>query len=284
MIAIILDILKISIVQVVYALSIIVGFGLILGLIEKKSNEFMQKTFGWKGILVTGVIGTPIHEVGHLIMCLIFRHNVKEVKLLRLKESKNDGVLGYVKHTYNPSSLYQQIGNFFICIGPLVFGSITMFIAMKLLMGSVYNSIYAFLLNQHKYIQGFDEGFLMVLKNMFLKIWKELFNYNNLLSLNFWMFIFIIISIASHMALSKADIKGSISGIISIYSISLFLSIVFKFININMNYIYSKILIFNMLISVFLSVVLLFSFITLIINLIIYLVRKLILYKASPNK
>lgn len=270
----ILDVIKISLLQFIYAVGVIIACGLILGYMEKQSNDFLQKTFGWNGIILTGVIGTTIHELGHLFMCYIFNHDVKRVKLLRVKESKRDGVLGYVEHTYNPKSLYQTIGNFFIGVGPVVLGSISIFLSMRLLMSNMYNNVYKYLLAQYSHIKGFDESFFQAFKNIFVKIWKELFSYNNFSTLNFWIFIFIAVSIASHMALSKADIKGSISGIVSLYVISLVLSIGFNLINMNMNYIYSKIFMFNAFISMILFVSLSFSLITLIVNFCIYILKK----------
>lgn len=269
----ILDVFKISLIQFIYAVGVIISCGLVLGYMEKQSNNFMQRNFGWNGIVLTGVIGTTIHELGHLFMCYIFNHDVKRVKLLRIKESKRDGVLGYVEHTYNPKSLYQTIGNFFIGIGPIVLGSISIFLSMRLFMSDMYNNVYKYLLLQYSYIRGFDESFFQAFKNIFIKIWKELFSYHNFSTFNFWVFIFIAISIASHMALSKADVKGSISGIISLYVISLVLSIGFNLVSMNMNYIYSKIFMFNAFISIILFVSLSFSLITLIVNFGVYIVK-----------
>ncbi|SHI98756.1 hypothetical protein SAMN02745163_01177 [Clostridium cavendishii DSM 21758] len=273
--SIVFDILKISIIQVVYTLGIIVGFGFIIGLIEKRASYFIQRAIGFKGVLITGLIGTPIHEIGHFLMCIIFGHTVTEVKLLRPKACKQDGVLGYVKHSFNKNSLYQNIGNFFIAIGPLVFGSLTMFLTMKIFLSDSFNKLYNFLLNETKLVHiGGEESFFDIFKSIFNEVVKDIFNTNNLKTINFWIFLFIIISIASHMALSKADIKGGISGLIAIYTFSLILSIILNLANFNIHYIYSKILVFNIFISVFLIVALIFSFIPLIVNLILYLIKR----------
>ncbi|GIM29725.1 hypothetical protein CPJCM30710_23910 [Clostridium polyendosporum] len=273
----ILDIIKISFIQVVYALGIIVICGFLLEIIERKSNEFMQKSFGWKGILVTALIGAPVHELGHAIMCLVFRHKINEIKLIRPLASKQDGIMGFVSHSYNPKSLYQKIGNFFIGIGPIIFGSGVMLLSMKFLMNQMYNNFYSFALEQHKSITGFNTSFFIILKNIFIQLLHGIFNYGNLLSLNFWIFILIIISISSHMALSAADIKESARGIVFIYIVSLFLSLIFKITNVDINYIYSKILFFNVFLSIFLFTALSFSIIVLVINMIIYFVKNLCL-------
>lgn len=67
--------------------------------------------------LSTAVIGTPIHELSHAIACLIFGHKINDIKLFTLN---NNGPLGYVSHSYNPRSIYHQVGGFFIAIAPFI--------------------------------------------------------------------------------------------------------------------------------------------------------------------
>ena len=67
--------------------------------------------------LSTAVIGTPIHELSHAVACLIFGHKINEIKLFTLN---GNGSLGYVSHSYNPRSIYHQIGGFFIAIAPFI--------------------------------------------------------------------------------------------------------------------------------------------------------------------
>lgn len=82
----------------------------------------MQKTwcvvFGHKSIYLTGWIGTPVHEISHVIMCMIFGHKVEEVSLF--KPESESGVLGYVVHRYDSKSFYQSVGCLFIGIAPLL--------------------------------------------------------------------------------------------------------------------------------------------------------------------
>ena len=104
----------VSTLTVIILFGIMMIMGCLMAQIEKWNNRYIQKAFGWGGIILTGCIGTILHELSHLIMCLIFRHKVKQVKLFRPIQSKKDGVLGYVNHSFNPSSTYQKVGNFFI--------------------------------------------------------------------------------------------------------------------------------------------------------------------------
>ncbi|MDR3490768.1 MAG: hypothetical protein P4M12_01845 [Gammaproteobacteria bacterium] len=66
-------------------------------LIERKANRYFFAAYGMKGILATAWLGTPIHELGHALMCLIFAHKIKDIKLLTLNQA--DGTLGYVSHS-----------------------------------------------------------------------------------------------------------------------------------------------------------------------------------------
>jgi hypothetical protein len=79
--------------------------------------------FGW--------LGTSIHEMGHALFAIIFGHKIKEIQLF--KPDPKSGTLGYVKHSYNEKSLYQQTGNFFIGMGPILMGTLMLFLLSLLL-------------------------------------------------------------------------------------------------------------------------------------------------------
>jgi hypothetical protein len=79
--------------------------------------------FGW--------LGTSIHEAGHAMFAVIFGHKIKEVQLF--KPDPKSGTLGYVKHSYNEKNLYHQIGNFFIGMGPVLMGTLMLFLLTLLL-------------------------------------------------------------------------------------------------------------------------------------------------------
>ncbi len=68
---------------------------------------------------ITSVIGTPVHECGHALMCLLFGHKITAVKLWSLGK---DGTYGYVEHRYNRKNLWARLGNLFIGLGPIFSG------------------------------------------------------------------------------------------------------------------------------------------------------------------
>lgn len=65
--------------------------------------------------LSAGLIGTPLHEISHLLVAICSGHRITGIKLF----SWNSGA--YVMHEYNPRSTFHQLGSFFIAIAPLVF-------------------------------------------------------------------------------------------------------------------------------------------------------------------
>ncbi len=101
-------------------------FGFILSELQEKTHKAYYEVFGWKGILFTAWIGTPIHELGHVFFARVFRHRVDQISLF--SPNYETGGLGHVNHSFNPKSIYQRIGNFFIGAAPLFFGSCVLLI------------------------------------------------------------------------------------------------------------------------------------------------------------
>ena len=50
-----------------------------------------------RGVYLVAWLGTPLHELGHALFCLIFRHKIEDIKFF--KPDKVNGTLGYVYHT-----------------------------------------------------------------------------------------------------------------------------------------------------------------------------------------
>ncbi len=69
---------------------------------------------------VTSVIGTPIHEIGHAVMCPLFGHKIGRIKLWT--PHAENGVYGYVEHSYNRRNLWARLGNLLIGFGPIFSG------------------------------------------------------------------------------------------------------------------------------------------------------------------
>jgi hypothetical protein len=174
-------------------------------------------------IIFTGWMGTPVHELGHAIFCILFRHRIVDIKLYKPDLSSNS--LGYVNHTYNQKSRYQKIGNFFIGIGPILFGALVIYALLFFLMPEFF-IIDTQLSHQNEQLN---------LNSSWIELWKTftisaitifsgIFNLDNLSNFRFWIFIYFSFCISSHMELSPPDINGAKSGLITIVLTVLFLN------------------------------------------------------------
>jgi hypothetical protein len=259
--------LMLSVVELFLLLGFLIGVGFLLGVFEKYSNKFLYKALGPRGVLATAWVGTPIHEFGHLIQCFIWGHRVTRVKFLQLNNP--NGVLGYVEHQYNPGSMYQQIGNFFIGMGPIFSGISALMLGMYVLVPESYHTFSEYI---HNYVSPdlHNSDHLMVIGSAILAITKSLFTFENLLNPLFWIFLLFAISISSHIALSKADINGSARGLLMIFIVLFITNLVTGFFNIDTYRFIVRLTEYNAYVLAFSSIALLFSFITLLISYILY--------------
>ena len=88
---------------------------IVIAFIMQKFSDILRhrlaSVLGVKGWVYLTAPGVMIHELSHALFCIIFRHKILDMELFNPRE---DGTLGYVNHAWNPKSLYQRIGNFFI--------------------------------------------------------------------------------------------------------------------------------------------------------------------------
>lgn len=185
-------ILENFILQLGFAFGLLALMGFLIWFLNRLLLQLLGYKVGRRTLLVTGAIGVPIHELGHLFFCLLFFHRIKAVRLFHL--NPQDGTLGYVRHSYNKKNIFQQIGNFFIGVGPLLFGGAVIILLMFLWTPDI--SVV------------FNAGILQTIKSIFAP--------ENLINLGWWVFIVFAMSIAFHMSLSWADVKGCLRGLIFI--------------------------------------------------------------------
>jgi hypothetical protein len=187
----------------------------LMSLISRANQVLSCKLFGNRIYLyVFGWLGTSIHELGHAFFALIFGHHITEIKLFSPKS--DDGSLGHVTHTYNRKNIYQNIGNFFIGIGPILFGSVVLF----LLIFFLYD--YSLLKNSDNL--SFTPGEWVTfssLKQIAVDSWNHLLTFvnrifagNNIVWWKTALLVYVLYSVGSSITLSLADIKGTARGFV----------------------------------------------------------------------
>jgi len=187
-------------------------FGLLIHFISQLTFKSLANAFGPWGTYFVAWLGTPVHELGHALFCLIFMHKIEEIRFF--KPDKNTGTLGYVYHKWNPKNPWHVLGNFFIGIGPMVLGCVALFALFYFLIpGSsrVWDSIIASVNSLGVNASAGD--YFTVFKDSILSIINIIFTSANLHVWQFWVFLYLSICIASNVRLSWADVKGSFSGL-----------------------------------------------------------------------
>lgn len=203
-------------IETVYLIGMIILVGLLLGVLRDNSIRNFQRSFGNKSLMVTGFIGVPIHELSHAIFAVLFGHKIDDIKLLQKPDV--NGVLGYVQHSYNQDSIYQQIGNFFIGIAPIFGGTFSIIALMKFMIPQAYNSFINILIKSLN-VSVLNKSTIEGIINSYSGFIKVMFSLKNFENPYFHIFLFISICISSHISLSRADIKGASKGLWIIFLI-----------------------------------------------------------------
>jgi len=201
-------------------LALLLGPGLALGLALHALSSFVNRRasryLGRAYYLLFGWLGTAVHELGHAAFCLLFAHRITDIKLFDFAPS--DGSLGYVRHSYDRSSLYQRAGNFFIGIGPIVFGTLVVIAAARWLLGAevlarmhpaawdggLAQSPAAWVALARHVAAGAGQALGALLVPGRLADWRP------------WAFLYIAFTVGSSISLSADDLKGAASGFATI--------------------------------------------------------------------
>lgn len=248
-------------IETVYLTGMVILIGLLLGVLRNNSIRNFQRSFGSKALMVTGFIGVPIHELSHAIFALLFGHKITRIKLLQKPDEK--GVMGYVQHSYNQGSIYQQAGNFFIGIAPIFGGAFSIIALIKFIIPQAYNSFINILVKS-LHVAVLNKNAIEEIINSYSELVKVIFSFKNFQNPYFYVFLFIAICISSHISLSSADIKGASRGLWVIFLILLVLNAL----NLSKYILAIDLIKYNILITGVLIVALILSAVTFLISLI----------------
>ena len=192
--------------------------GLIFTLVVNYTSTVLQRrallTIGRGWFLgLFGWLGTIIHELGHAFFCIVFRHKITEMKFF--DPDPETGTLGYVRHTYEPSSPYQTAGNFFIGIGPIFTGVVLIYLALFLLLRL---NPFNFVVNSGLPSSGIYSWnslyqVLQSLRTTSLNLVSGIFAAHNFTTWQLYLFVYLTFTIGSSIILSPEDIKGALNGL-----------------------------------------------------------------------
>jgi hypothetical protein len=194
---------------------LLLGPGLVLAyamhLLSGVIRNYAARIFGHRAYIGLTAPGIMVHELGHAFFCFVFGHRINGIQLFK---PGSDGTLGYVNHSYNPKSHYQTIGNFFIGTGPIWFGAAAIYImSLYMLAPAVFEPMKDIGLTYDGLTHG--AGTIFVIKEISRSVWAvlcSLFNIAYLGEWKFYLFIYFVFCIGSHVTLSRSDFKGATQG------------------------------------------------------------------------
>ena len=118
--------------QLIAILGIFLIFGFLLSLLSDLTRKNYTQTFGEKFIIYwTGWIGTPIHEIGHAVFCVIFGLSITKIQLFN--PDPHALMRGYVNYAYQKRSLFKKIGILFASAGPIILGTYLLYLVLQLI-------------------------------------------------------------------------------------------------------------------------------------------------------
>jgi hypothetical protein len=187
-------------------------FGLLLHLVSQLSFRTLEKAFGAGGSYFVAWLGTPVHELSHVLFCMVFFHRVEEVKFF--EPDPVVGTLGYVRHTWNKRNPWAVLGNFFIGTGPVLIGGGLLFALFYWLVPGSHTAWRAV---TGSFGAGTDftawESYVAIFRDASFVLVKTLFTLSNLATWQFWVFLYLAVCVASNVRLSPADARGALAGL-----------------------------------------------------------------------
>jgi hypothetical protein len=207
-----LDVLIATFHQLLIVFGPLIMLAFLMHLISGHSARLGARVFGPKTFFyLFMLIGTAVHETGHAIFALLFGHKVTKIELFSGDPESNNP--GSVTHEYNSKNIYQNIGNFFIGIGPILFGSFFLFLLSYLLFGFGY---------RHMVLSNITIEALTGLSSVKAIGFSIIDNFGSYLNLVFYgdrsswwkivILVYLLYAVGSSVSLSPSDINGSASG------------------------------------------------------------------------
>ncbi|WP_282109279.1 hypothetical protein [Shewanella algicola] len=164
--------------------------------IASMTNDVLYKSIG--------VVGIPIHELSHFIVCLAFMPLGYRVQKLELYKPSNDDTVGYVQYSYQKTFM-SPICNLFIGIAPLLGGTLAFGFVTWILMPDVYR----FVLDNLVSLNAVEFDLNVFLSNIGTMLGLILSGQQSVIQTLCWLFIsysLIVFSVPSRADLSQSKL------------------------------------------------------------------------------
>lgn len=217
---------------------------------------------------ITSVIGTPVHELGHALMCPLFGHKIQKIKLW--SPGGENGVYGYVEHSYNRKNPWAQLGNLFIGVGPIFSGLGVVVLMLWLCFPTQWTAYLAS--SRALAAEGTTANEIIAGVFSLFQAIPDAFRMDWLRSL---LGLIVILPVSLHITLSWADVKGSV-GAFPVYLLMLLVFALVTYFARVADAIVSGLWLFNLRVLSLFCVVIAFAAVWVVIALLIRLVRVII--------
>ncbi len=202
-------------------LGLTLGVMVVCGLVAWAARKIFMYFVGDSAKVVlyaSSVVGTPVHELGHALMCIPFAHRITDIKLLQFPKGRSR-TLGYVEHSYNRKNPWAVFGDLFISFGPIFSGLGVMVLVLTLCFPSQWN---AYLESSRAMVS--SGASLQEMSTIVFSLLFSLFQGFEKDVARAVVGMLIILSVSQHITLSFADLKGCFkallmyTGIVAIFA------------------------------------------------------------------
>lgn len=163
---------------------------------------------GYQLRMAASVIGTPVHELGHAMMCPLFGHKI--VRLVLWQHGTGDGYQGYVSHSHDHGNLYQRVGCLFISLGPVFSGMAVMSLLLMVFFPNTWSahisSVVSLVEEDASVLAGVFSGLRMIPDML-----RELTG--GPIALGRILVILVMMTVSTSIPLSPGDMKNALHGV-----------------------------------------------------------------------
>lgn len=209
-----IEVLKATGLQLFILLGPLLILSFAMHFVAGRIRDLGLSVFGYKTFIYSfKSIGTPLHEMGHALFAVLFGHKITDIKLF--DPDANDGSFGYVRHSHRPGNIYNEIGTFFIGIGPILMCTMMLYAITWIMFRFSVSDVSGINITSEHLLNSFSlkQTGLGILQG-FQQFWYIVFHGNHSSWWKIIIFIYLLFSIGSSITLSPPDIEGAVSGLL----------------------------------------------------------------------